>query len=82
MKPSGTIKISTGEEIPVDVSTLTQKEWRNFFSNTTSGDDDDKVLARLTGKEVKFFDSLTRDDYRRIFDKVVQLANRPLDDPN
>lgn len=77
------LTLGDGRKVTVDVSTLTLKEWRNFWSITAPDGESDKVLARLCdGLELADFETILRDDYRRIMDKIVSLSNRPLDDPN
>ena len=80
--PKKTITLSDKKEITIDVSTLTQREFRGFFDPRTTDEESDKILGRLCGEKSEYIANLLRDDYRRIMDAVVGLANRPLDDPN
>lgn len=80
--PKGIVTLSDGREIPVDVSTLKIREWRLFWNASASDEDVDKVVSRLTGLKVEAVGDLLRDDYRLVMDKIIQLSNRPLDDPN
>lgn len=80
--PKKTIKLSDGREVAVDVTTLTRKEFRGFWDVRVSDKESDAVIARLCNEKTEFIETLLNDDYRRIFDTVVTLANRPLDDPN
>jgi hypothetical protein len=82
MTTKDSVTLSTGAEVVVDVSTLKQKEFRGFFDVAVSDKDGDKVVARITGLKVSEVGDLLRDDYRRIMSKIVELANRPLSDPN
>lgn len=66
----------------VDVSTLTRKEFRGIFDPRVSDKKTDEMLARLCGEKLDYIEGLLNDDYRRILDAVIELANRPLDDPN
>lgn len=77
-----TVILSDGREVTVDVSTLTQREFRNFFNPATPDADGDKVVSRLTGLKTKEIGDLLRDDYRRVMAAVIDLSNRPLADPN
>jgi hypothetical protein len=79
--PKGTVTLSDGREIAVDVSTLKVKEWRAFFNPSFSTDEEDKIVSRLSGLSVDQLQDLLRDDFRRLFDKIIELSNRPLDDP-
>lgn len=78
--PKGTVTLSDGQEITVDVSTLKIREWRSFWNAKSDPDEDDKVIARLAGLTVEQLQDLLRDDYRRVFEKIMSLSNRPLDD--
>lgn len=82
MTTKGNVTLSDGREITVDVSTLKQKEFRGMFSVEVSDKESDKVIARITGLKVAEVGDLLRDDYRRVMTKIVELANRPLQDPN
>ena len=82
MTTKDVVVLSTGVEVTVDVSTLKQKEFRGFFDVSVSEKESDKVVARITGLKVSEVGDLLRDDYRRIMSKIVELANRPLSDPN
>lgn len=76
------ITLSGGRKVTVDVSTLTQREFKGFFDPRVSDDVSDKIIARLTGLNPDDLLDMLRDDYRRILESIIQLANRPLDDPN
>lgn len=80
--PKGVVGLSDGREIAVDVSTLTVREWRSLWNPAAPDEDVDRLLSRLTGQDVAVFLDMLRDDYRRVFQKVVDLSNRPLDNPN
>lgn len=80
--PTKVITLSDGKEIEVNISTLTQREYRSLFRLDTDDEQDEKVLARLCNVKTEYIASLLRDDFRRVIDAVVFLANRPLDDPN
>jgi hypothetical protein len=82
MTTKGTVTLNDSSEVSVDVSTLKQKEFRGFFDVSVPDKDSDKVVARLTGLKLAQINDLLRDDYRRIMSKIVELANRPLSDPN
>jgi len=77
-----TIRLSDRREITVDVSTLKQSEFAALFNPDTSQDFIYELFGRLCNEKVKSFTNILRDDYRRIIDAVITLANRPLDDPN
>lgn len=78
--PKGNVKLSDGRELELDVSTMTVREWRGLWSG--SDEENDKLIARLTGIEPDKLPDMLRDDYRRIVNKVIELSNRPLDNPN
>jgi len=82
MGATGTVKLSDGRSITVDISTMTVKEWRGFWKLTTPDTESDAVISRLTGIPAKEIPSLLNDDLRRITTEIVKLSNRPLNDPN
>ena len=82
MRAKKNITLSDGVEITVDSSSLLQKEFRGFFDPRVSDKASDKVMARLSGVKVDYIEGLLRDDYRRLLDTIIELANRPLSDPN
>ena len=76
------IELSTGKKVTVDVSTLTVKEWRGLWDVKSKDEDDDKVMARLSGLKVEAMPDLLRADQRLILTTIIALSNSPLDDPN
>ena len=76
------VRLSDKEDVEVNVSTLTQKEYRGFFDGRVSDKESDRVISRLCNVKVDYVEKLLRDDYRRLLDTIIELANRPLDDPN
>lgn len=80
--PTKVIRLSDGKEIEVNIATLTQREYRSFFRPDTDDANDERVMARLCNVKTEYIASLLRDDFRRVMDAIVDLANRPLDDPN
>lgn len=79
--PKGTVKLSDGREINVDVSSMTVKEWRMIWS-PVNDEAQDILYAKLTGMKPEEFSDMLRDDHRRITQKIIDLSNRPLDNPN
>lgn len=79
--PKGSVTLGDGTTVTVDVSTLKVKEWRALWNPATSVDVEDEIVSRLTGMTVDALGELARDDFRRLFEKIIELSNRPLDDP-
>lgn len=77
----GTVKLSDGTEATIDVSTLKNKEYRNFVTGAMTVEEEDALISRLTGLSVEYLGDMLRDDFRRLYLKFVELANHPLDDP-
>ena len=82
MGASKQIELSTGKKLTVDVSTLTVREWRDFWDPKAPDSSGDEVLARCAGIKSDAVLDMTRDDYRLILKTIMDLSNRPLDDPN
>ena len=74
--------LDDGRTIDIDISTLTQAEWREFWHPLSSDKKTDAVLARLTGLKPKEFGAMQRHDFRRIIAEILRLGNSPLSDPN
>lgn len=79
--PKGSVTLADGRVINVDVSTLKLKEWRKLWSPSITSDEEDKIVSRLTNLSIDELQELLRDDFRRLFQTIVDLSNRPLDDP-
>jgi len=78
----GSVKLSDGREINIDVSTMTQKEWRNLWDGSVDDKLVDEAMARWTGLEPSDFGDMRRTDFLAVVRKVVMLGNSPLADPN
>lgn len=77
----GSVTLADGRSVDIDVSTLTVREWRLLWSPAASTDDEDRIVSRLTGMNVDELQDLLRDDFRRLFTRIIELSNSPLDDP-
>lgn len=78
--PKGTVQLADGTSITVDVSTLKVREWRALWNAATPVEEEDKIVSRLTGLSTDAIEDMARDDFRRLFEKIIELSNRPLDD--
>ena len=76
------IELSTGKKVTVDVAKLTVMEWRGFFDAMHNDKDSDVVVARCANMKLETLTALLYQDYRLILKTIMDLSNRPLDDPN
>lgn len=76
------IELSTGKKVTVDVAGLTVMEWRGFFDATHDDKDDDVIVARCANMKPEALTALLYQDYRLILKTIMDLSNKPLDDPN
>jgi hypothetical protein len=79
--PKGIVTLTDGTAVTVDVSTLKVREWRSLWNPATPVEEEDKIVSRLTGLDSEALEEMARDDFRRLFEKIIELSNRPLDDP-
>lgn len=80
----GAVTLSTQEQIVIDVSELTLKEWRDFMSPNGPASRDDEIVSKCTGIPVKRLTGgdILYNDYRRLVTAIVKAAREPLADPN
>ncbi len=71
-----------GKELTFDLDKLAMKDFRRFASGGLLNEEDDKVLAQVTGEPVEFFGELSQPDYRRVLKAFFTKAGSPLSDPN
>lgn len=70
------------EEITIDLEQLTIAEYRKFAQGSMLDDQDDELLARVTGKTVDWVRGLSQPSYRRLLAAFFRKARDPLSDPN
>lgn len=71
-----------GVELTFDLSKLSMKDFRRFAAGGMLNEDDDKVLAQVTGQPAEWFGELSQPDYRRVLKAFFTKAGAPLADPN
>ena len=64
------------------MSKLTVKEYRNFFSNKSEPEEDDAVMARVTGIDAGELAEMPYSEYRRLWRKFFARCRQPDSDPN
>lgn len=70
------------DEIEIDMSRITIREYRSLFDKSQSQDAEDAIIARVCGITVDELLDLTQPDYRRLVKRFFEKAREPLADPN
>lgn len=78
----GEITLKSGKVISVDISDLTVAEWRKFTSALGTVKDENAVVMKCTGLELKEIDEMNYQEFRRVVRAIVKAANEPLSDPS
>ncbi len=74
-------QLSDGTRGRVDRSSVTLREWRAFWNYQTPDEQNDQLLARVTGLSLEYIQTLLLTDYRRLADAFRAACMSPLDDP-
>lgn len=69
-------------DIRVDMSRITIKEYRALFDKGQAQADEDGTIAKACGITVDELLELSQPDYRRLIARFRKAAMEPLDDPN
>ena len=69
--------LSDGREIYVDTTKITRGEWKEYVKSTNA-DDDDELLARLSGLTVNEVTTLHMLDWVKLRDGVFERIRNPL----
>ena len=71
-----------GIEIDFDLEKITISEHRKFARGSMLDEEDDEILAKVTGQPVEWIRDLSQVDYRRLLAGYFKKAREPLADPN
>jgi hypothetical protein len=77
----GDVILSTGT-MPLDLSTVTHKEWRVFFRGTGTEESDAEFIRKISGLNKQQQDDMAHVDFRRLIDAILFQGNNPLAVPN
>jgi hypothetical protein len=61
---------------------ITMREYRSLFAPSIAPEDDDKVYAKALGLSADELVDLPQPDYRAACFAVLEVARKPLKDPN
>jgi len=76
------ITLSTGQEITFDLNKINRYEYLSLFDKDQPEEEENKILARVSGLTAQEVHDLGLDDWRLFFKAFRDKATRPLDDPN
>lgn len=81
MKQKFDFALSDGTKGTIDKSEVTISEWRAYWRATTSDEENDKLLAKVSGLAVDVVSHLLLDDYKRLSEAFRKKCLEPLSDP-
>jgi hypothetical protein len=76
------LKLSDGRELDVDMNLVNIKEWRALLDPEQKDEEEYRILGKVVGLSGKDVGNLGQEDFRRLGQKVAEMASRPLSDPN
>ncbi len=71
-----------GVEVTFDLEKITITEHRKFAKGSMLEEEDDEILAKVTGQSVEWVRGLSQVDYRRVLLGYFKKSREPLSDPN
>lgn len=74
-------ELSDGTKGRIDKSQVTIREWRAYWNYTSTDEQNDALLSKVTGLPVETISNLLLDDYKRLSEAFRKTCIEPLDDP-
>lgn len=74
--------LSDGRVLEIDLHSITMREYRTLFTVSTTPEEDDKIYAKALGLTSDELIDLPQPDYRAACFAVLEVARKPLKDPN
>jgi hypothetical protein len=71
-----------GQEIIFDLDKISIREYRKFATGSMMSEDDDTLLAKVSGLTVEDIGNLPQPQYRLLLRAFFEKAREPLADPN
>lgn len=82
MMKSKTVTLSDGREVTVDLSKITIQEHRTLFDAADKQENEDRLISRVCGLDLKDFQALPMCDWKLITEVYFWLVRNPIFDPN
>jgi len=76
------LKLSDGREVVVDLSKISITEHRSLFNANDKQENEDRLLSRVCGLDLKEFQALPMADWKLITECYFWLVRNPVYDPN
>ncbi len=76
------IKLKDGSEVTFDLEAITYSDYRHFAAGALTVDEDNQMLAKVTGLPLDQVGKLTLKEWRQVARAFFRKAAGPLDDPN
>ena len=76
------VVLSDGREVTFNLMELTLSEYRSLFDKEQKTEDEDEILARVSGLSVEEYRKLLYPDWKRLTLALFQAFRNPLQDPN
>lgn len=80
--PKADITLPGGREITFDLSRISEREYRTLFDRGQSIEDEDALIAKVTGLAVEELLDLSKADFKRIWAAFFKKVREPLSDPS
>lgn len=77
-----TLTLSDGREVEVDLSKISISEHRSLFNAEDKQENEDKLLSRVCGLDLKTFQSLPMSDWKLITECYFWMVRNPVYSPN
>lgn len=80
--PMADLILGGGREVNFDLSKISEREYRTLFDRGQSIEDEDALIAKVTGLGVEELLDLSKNDFKRIWASFFKKVREPLADPN
>lgn len=82
LPPDGAFRLPGGGVVTFDLNKVTRKQYTDFARGKMTDDQDNALLAKVTGLRVAQIENLTQPEFRRLVRAFYKKAMEPLADPN
>lgn len=76
------VQLHNGSKIAFDLEAITEAEYRSLFHTTQSLEEEDAILARVSGVPLDKITQLSKGDYKRLWQGFFKKVRDPLSDPS
>ena len=76
-----TIELYSGRVVAIDLMAITEREWRKLFKTSTTDEDENKIICKVTDLKPEEVEELKKPEFKQLMEALLKLGLTPAANP-